>query len=133
MIQIPLECPNNSPLSGRCVPATLISGAFLSPSSVQLELCLEKNVIVDDEPIIIHATITNQSHVSIKKLKANLVQYYEISFSEGSRKKKVQRLEINEGFPLAPGGTLTKVTLRTRNANYNLETSKTRPECQYLL
>lgn len=108
MIQVPSEPLSYSPLTSRCFPSTLISGAFLSPNSVQLELCLEKNVIMEDEPIIVHVTITNQSNVSIRKMKAALIQFYEISFSGGSRKMKVQRLESDQGFPISPGGTLTK-------------------------
>lgn len=39
-----------------------------------------------------------------------LTQFYKLSFSEGRRKILINSIEINNGFPVTPGGTLNQVS-----------------------
>jgi len=97
-------------------PAVAINHpVFLSPGRVQLEVCLEKTIICDEEPLVINLTISNNSNQTIKRMKAKLMQFYSLTFLKGQKKVEITRAVSTEGFPVAPGGTLNQtVTLFPR-------------------
>ena len=104
--------------------ATVSRPILLGCGQVQLDVCLEKTFIGEDEPIVLHVTMANHSGRSLKKLKATLVQTYGVSFSSGRRKKSVVSMESEAGFPVGPGGTLNRVRpnfiLKIQSLDFNL-------------
>jgi len=115
LIQLPGTSENDS-AAIVIPPAVAINHpVFLSPGNVQLEVCLEKTILHDEEPLIIHVTISNNSNQAIKKMKTRLMQYYTVTILKGEKKIEITGAQTTDGFPIAPGGTLSQtVTLFPR-------------------
>ena len=92
LIQLPGMSETDS--SGIVIPPAVAINhpVFLSPGNVQLEVCLEKTIIYDEEPLIIHVTIANNSNQAIKKMKVLL----SFSLILKSLKSSLKSIEINQ-------------------------------------
>lgn len=115
LIQLPGMSETDS--SGIVIPPAVAINhpVFLSPGNVQLEVCLEKTIIYDEEPLIIHVTIANNSNQAIKKMKTKLMQFYTVTILKGEKKIEITGSQTTDGFPIAPGGSLSQtVTLFPR-------------------
>ncbi|KAJ6222504.1 hypothetical protein RDWZM_001049 [Blomia tropicalis] len=92
-------------------PCVEISKDFvMSPNKLHLEASLDKEVYHHGEDIVVNVHIANNSNRSVKKIKISVRQFADIClFSTAQYKCSVAEIESEDGYPLGPGFTLSKV------------------------
>ncbi|XP_043672096.1 beta-arrestin-1 isoform X2 [Vespula pensylvanica] len=92
-------------------PYVEVSKEFLmSPSRLHLEASLDKELYHHGENIAINVHIANNSNRTVKKIKVSVRQFADIClFSTAQYKCIVAEAESEEGCPVGPGFTLSKV------------------------
>lgn len=101
-------------------PSIEVSKEFMmSPNKLHLEASLDKELYHHGENIAINVHIANNSNRSVKKIKVSVRQFAEIClFSTAQYKCTVAETDSEEGCPIGPGFTLSKVfTLKPLLAN----------------
>uniref|UniRef100_A0AC34QSU5 Arrestin C-terminal-like domain-containing protein n=1 Tax=Panagrolaimus sp. JU765 TaxID=591449 RepID=A0AC34QSU5_9BILA len=83
---------------------------IMSPGLLHLEASLDKEMYYHGEDISVNVHIQNNSNRTVKKIKVAVVQTAEICiFTTASYSCDVDKIESSEGFPVGPGGTLSKI------------------------
>lgn len=92
-------------------PSVEVSKEFMmSPNKLHLEVSLDKELYHHGESIGINVHIANNSNRTVKKIKASVRQFADIClFSTAQYKCTVAEMESEEGCPVGPGFTLSKV------------------------
>ncbi|XP_031787336.1 beta-arrestin-1 isoform X3 [Nasonia vitripennis] len=92
-------------------PSTEVSKDFMmSPSKLHLEASLDKELYHHGENIAVNVHIANNSNRTVKKIKVSVRQFADIClFSTAQYKCTVAEAESEEGCPVGPGFTLSKV------------------------
>ncbi|KAL3289773.1 hypothetical protein HHI36_023168 [Cryptolaemus montrouzieri] len=92
-------------------PSIEVSKEFMmSPNKLHLEASLDKELYHHGENIAVNVHIANNSNRSVKKIKVSVRQFADIClFSTAQYKCTVAVTESEEGFPIGPGFTLSKV------------------------
>ncbi|XP_014608560.1 PREDICTED: beta-arrestin-1 isoform X1 [Polistes canadensis] len=92
-------------------PYVEVSKEFLmSPSKLHLEASLDKELYHHGENIAINVHIANNSNRTVKKIKVSVRQFADIClFQTAQYKCVVAEAESEEGCPVGPGFTLSKV------------------------
>ncbi|XP_011503647.1 PREDICTED: beta-arrestin-1 isoform X4 [Ceratosolen solmsi marchali] len=92
-------------------PSTEVSKDFMmSPSKLYLEASLDKELYHHGENIAVNVHIANNSNRTVKKIKVSVRQFADIClFSTAQYKCTVAEAESEEGCPVGPGFTLSKV------------------------
>ncbi|KAK2589128.1 hypothetical protein KPH14_001952 [Odynerus spinipes] len=92
-------------------PYVEVSKEFLmSPSKLHLEASLDKELYHHGENIAVNVHIANNSNRTVKKIKVSVRQFADIClFSTAQYKCTVAEAESEEGCPVGPGFTLSKV------------------------
>uniref|UniRef100_A0A0N5A9M2 Arrestin_C domain-containing protein n=1 Tax=Syphacia muris TaxID=451379 RepID=A0A0N5A9M2_9BILA len=100
-----------SPFENRPQPSTEVTKEFLmSPGLLHLETSLDKEMYYHGESISVNVHVQNNSNRTVKKIKVAVVQVADIClFTTASYTCEVAKVESNEGFPVGPGATLSKV------------------------
>ncbi|XP_055331661.1 beta-arrestin arr-1-like isoform X2 [Paramacrobiotus metropolitanus] len=100
-----------APEVSREQPTIEISKDFvMSPAKLHLEVTLDKEMYYHGESIAVNVQITNNSSKSVKRIKVGVIQVADIClFSTAKYKCTVAEIESEEGFPVGPGFTLSKV------------------------
>ncbi|CAL1273674.1 unnamed protein product, partial [Larinioides sclopetarius] len=90
-------------------PSVEVSKDFMmSPNKLHLEASLDKELYSHGETIAVNVHIANNSNRNVKKIKVSVRQFADIClFSTAQYKCTVA--EIEEGCPIGPGFTLSKV------------------------
>lgn len=95
---------------------------MMSPNKLHLEVSLDKDIYHHGENIAVNVHVSNNSQKSVKKVKVSIRQITDIClFSPASFKWTVAELESEEGFPIGPGSTLSKVYYLTPRLANNIE------------
>ncbi|KAG9509233.1 Beta-arrestin-1, partial [Fragariocoptes setiger] len=82
----------------------------MSPNKLNLEASLDKELYHHGESIAVNVHIANNSNRTVKKIKVSVRQFADIClFSAAQYKCTVADLESEEGCPIGPGFTLSKV------------------------
>ncbi|VDP42777.1 unnamed protein product, partial [Soboliphyme baturini] len=97
--------------SSRPQPHVEVSREFIMSSGMlHMEASLDKEMYYHGESIVVNVYVQNNSSKSVKKIKVAVVQIADIClFMTASYQCDVAKLESVEGFPISPGGTLSKV------------------------
>ncbi|CAF4809649.1 unnamed protein product, partial [Rotaria sp. Silwood1] len=83
---------------------------MMSPAPLHLECTLDKEMYYHGESINVNVVVTNNSNKTLRKIRISVKQSAEIClFTNAHYKCTVAELETDEGFPLTPCSTLTKV------------------------
>uniref|UniRef100_A0AC35G0F7 Arrestin C-terminal-like domain-containing protein n=1 Tax=Panagrolaimus sp. PS1159 TaxID=55785 RepID=A0AC35G0F7_9BILA len=83
---------------------------LMSPGLLHLEASLDKEMYYHGEKIAVNVHIQNNSNRTVKKIKVSVVQTAEICiFTTAAYSCDVDKIESSEGFPVGPGGTLSKI------------------------
>ncbi|CAF1125390.1 unnamed protein product [Adineta ricciae] len=83
---------------------------MMSPAPLHLECTLDKEMYYHGESINVNVVVTNNSSKTLRKIRISVKQYAEICmFTNAHYKCTVAELETDEGFPITPCSTLTKV------------------------
>uniref|UniRef100_A0A7E4V002 Arrestin_C domain-containing protein n=1 Tax=Panagrellus redivivus TaxID=6233 RepID=A0A7E4V002_PANRE len=83
---------------------------LMSPGLLHLEASLDKEMYYHGENIAVNVHIQNNSNRTVRKIKVSVQQTAEICiFTTASYSCDVDKIESSEGFPVGPGGTLSKV------------------------
>lgn len=92
-------------------PFVEISKDFMmSPNKMNFEISLDKKLYHHGESIAVNVHIANNSNRTVKKIKVSVRQYADIClFSTAQYKCTVAKIENEEGCPVGPGSTLSKV------------------------
>ncbi|GFU58845.1 beta-arrestin-2 [Nephila pilipes] len=92
-------------------PSVEVSKDFMmSPNKLHLEASLDKELYSHGETIAVNVHIANNSNRSVKKIKVSVRQFADIClFSTAQYKCTVAEIESEEGCPIGPGFTLSKV------------------------
>ncbi|KAG8194551.1 hypothetical protein JTE90_013298 [Oedothorax gibbosus] len=92
-------------------PSVEVSKEFMmSPNKLHLEASLDKELYCHSEEIAVNISIANNSNRSVKKIKVSVRQWADIIlFSTAQYKATVAELESEDGCPVGPGFTLSKV------------------------
>ncbi|XP_028966309.1 arrestin red cell [Galendromus occidentalis] len=92
-------------------PSTEVSKEFvMSPNKLHLEASLDKELYHHGEEIAVNVHIANNSNRSVKRVKVSVRQIADIClFSSAQYKCTVAQVDSDEGCPIAPGFTLSKV------------------------
>ncbi|XP_076173101.1 beta-arrestin protein kurtz isoform X4 [Ptiloglossa arizonensis] len=92
-------------------PSVEVSKEFMmSPNKLYLEASLDKELYHHGENIAVNVHIANNSNRSVKKIKVSVRQFADIClFSTAQYKCTVAEVESEEGCPVGPGFTLSKV------------------------
>ncbi|XP_015920962.1 beta-arrestin-1 [Parasteatoda tepidariorum] len=92
-------------------PSVEVSKDFMmSPNKLHLEASLDKELYHHAEEIAVNVHIANGSNRSVKKVKVSVRQFADIClFSTAQYKCTVAEIESEEGCPVGPGFTLSKV------------------------
>ncbi|GAB6019767.1 Beta-arrestin-1 [Chamberlinius hualienensis] len=92
-------------------PSVEVSKDFvMSPNKLHLEASLDKELYHHGESIGVNVHIANNSNRTVKKIKVSVRQFADIClFSTAQYKCTVADLESEEGCPIGPGFTLSKV------------------------
>ncbi|CCD67242.1 Beta-arrestin arr-1 [Caenorhabditis elegans] len=100
-----------APFESRPQPMVDVSKYFMMSSGLlHMEVSLDKEMYYHGESISVNVHIQNNSNKTVKKLKIYIIQVADIClFTTASYSCEVARIESNEGFPVGPGGTLSKV------------------------
>ncbi|XP_050498353.1 beta-arrestin-1 isoform X1 [Diabrotica virgifera virgifera] len=92
-------------------PSVEVSKEFMmSPNKLYLEASLDKKLYHHGENIAVNVHIANNSNRTVKKIKVSVRQFADIClFSTAQYKCTVAETESEEGCPIGPGFTLSKV------------------------
>jgi len=92
-------------------PMVEVSKDFMmSPNKLNLEVSLDKELYHHGESIAVNVHISNNSNRTVKKVKVSVRQFADIClFSTAQYKCTVAEVESEEGCPVGPGATLSKV------------------------
>ncbi|GBN26836.1 Beta-arrestin-1 [Araneus ventricosus] len=92
-------------------PSVEVSKDFMmSPNKLHLEASLDKELYSHGETIAVNVHIANNSNRNVKKIKVSVRQFADIClFSTAQYKCTVAEIESEEGCPIGPGFTLSKV------------------------
>ncbi|XP_076324313.1 arrestin red cell-like isoform X1 [Tachypleus tridentatus] len=92
-------------------PNVEVSKEFMmSPNKLHLEASLDKEVYHHGEEIAVNVHIANNSNRTVKKVKVSVRQFADIClFSTAQYKCTVASVESEDGCPVGPGFTLSKV------------------------
>ncbi|XP_014258491.1 beta-arrestin-1 isoform X2 [Cimex lectularius] len=92
-------------------PSVEVSKEFMmSPNKLHLEASLDKELYHHGESIAVNVHIANNSNRTVKKIKVSVRQFADIClFSTAQYKCTVAEAESEEGCPIGPGFTLSKV------------------------
>ncbi|XP_012150441.1 beta-arrestin protein kurtz isoform X3 [Megachile rotundata] len=92
-------------------PSVEVSKEFvMSPNKLFLEVSLDKQLYHHGENIAVNVHIANNSNRTVKKIKVSVRQFADIClFSTAQYKCTVAEAESEEGCPVGPGFTLSKV------------------------
>lgn len=92
-------------------PSVEVSKEFMmSPNKLYLEASLDKKLYHHGENIAVNVHIANNSNRTVKKIKVSVRQFADIClFSTAQYKCTVAEIESEEGCPIGPGFTLSKV------------------------
>lgn len=92
-------------------PSVEVSKEFMmSPNKLYLEASLDKELYHHGENIAVNVHIANNSNRTVKKIKVSVRQFADIClFSTAQYKCTVAETESEEGCPIGPGFTLSKV------------------------
>lgn len=92
-------------------PSVEVSKDFMmSPNKLHLEASLDKELYHHGENIAVNVHVTNNSNRTVKKIKVSVRQFADIClFSTAQYKCTVAETESEEGCPVGPGFTLSKV------------------------
>ncbi|XP_015785583.1 beta-arrestin-1 [Tetranychus urticae] len=92
-------------------PSVEVSKQFvMSPNKLHLEASLDKELYHHGEDIAVNVHIANNSNRSVKKIKVSVRQFSDIClFSTAQYKCTVAEIQSEDGFPVSPGFTLSKV------------------------
>lgn len=83
---------------------------MMSPNKLYLEASLDKKLYHHGENIAVNVHIANNSNRTVKKIKVSVRQFADIClFSTAQYKCTVAETESEEGCPIGPGFTLSKV------------------------
>ncbi|XP_020289279.1 beta-arrestin-1-like isoform X3 [Pseudomyrmex gracilis] len=96
-------------------PSVEVSKEFMmSPNKLHLEASLDKELYHHGESIAVNVHIANNSNRTVKKIKVSVRQFADIClFSMAQYKCTVAEAESEEGCPVGPGFTLSKVFMLT--------------------
>ncbi|XP_067008243.1 beta-arrestin-1 isoform X1 [Anabrus simplex] len=96
-------------------PSVEVSKEFMmSPNKLHLEASLDKELYHHGENIAVNVHIANNSNRTVKKIKVSVRQFADIClFSTAQYKCTVAEVESEEGCPIGPGFTLSKVFVMT--------------------
>ncbi|XP_047119074.1 beta-arrestin-1 isoform X1 [Schistocerca piceifrons] len=96
-------------------PSVEVSKEFMmSPNKLHLEASLDKELYHHGENIAVNVHIANNSNRTVKKIKVSVRQFADIClFSTAQYKCTVAEAESEEGCPIGPGFTLSKVFVLT--------------------
>jgi beta-arrestin len=92
-------------------PMVEVSKDFMmSPNKLNLEVSLDKELYHHGESIAVNVHISNNSNRTVKKVRVSVRQFADIClFSTAQYKCTVAEIESEEGCPVGPGSTLSKV------------------------
>ncbi|XP_023235075.1 beta-arrestin-1-like isoform X2 [Centruroides sculpturatus] len=92
-------------------PSVEVSKEFMmSPNKLHLEASLDKELYHHGEDIAVNVHIANNSNRTVKKIKVSVRQFADIClFSTAQYKCTVAEIESEDGCPVGPGFTLSKV------------------------
>lgn len=92
-------------------PSVEVSKEFvMSPNKLHLEASLDKELYHHGEDIAVNVHIANNSNRTVKKVKVSVRQFADIClFSTAQYKCTVAEIDSEEGCPVGPGFTLSKV------------------------
>ncbi|KAK3856393.1 hypothetical protein Pcinc_037281 [Petrolisthes cinctipes] len=92
-------------------PSVEVSKEFMmSPNKLHLEASLDKELYYHGETVAVNVHIQNNSNKSVKKIKVSIRQFADIClFSTAQYKCTVAEVESEDGCPVGPGFTLSKV------------------------
>jgi beta-arrestin len=92
-------------------PSVEVSKEFMmSPNKLHLEASLDKELYHHGEDIAVNVHIANNSNRTVKKVKVSVRQFADIClFSTAQYKCSVAEVESEDGCPVSPGFTLSKV------------------------
>ncbi|XP_076344241.1 beta-arrestin-1-like [Tachypleus tridentatus] len=92
-------------------PSVEISKEFMmSPNKLHLEASLDKELYYHGEEIAVNVHVANNSNRTVKKIKVSVRQFADIClFSTAQYKCSVAEVESEDGCPIGPGFTLSKV------------------------
>ncbi|XP_047480739.1 beta-arrestin-1-like isoform X4 [Penaeus chinensis] len=92
-------------------PSVEVSKEFMmSPNKLHLEASLDKELYYHGETVAVNVHIQNNSNKSVKKIKVSIRQFADIClFSTAQYKCTVAETESEDGCPVGPGFTLSKV------------------------
>lgn len=92
-------------------PSIEVSKEFMmSPNKLHLEASLDKELYHHGEKVGVNVHVANNSNRTVKKIKVTIRQFADIClFSTAQYKCTVAELEGEDGCPVAPGFTLSKV------------------------
>uniref|UniRef100_A0A8D8S1G5 Beta-arrestin-1 n=1 Tax=Cacopsylla melanoneura TaxID=428564 RepID=A0A8D8S1G5_9HEMI len=96
-------------------PSVEVSKEFMmSPNKLHLEASLDKELYYHGESIAVNVHVANNSNRTVKKIKVSVRQFADIClFSTAQYKCTVAETESEEGCPIGPGFTLSKVCVLT--------------------
>ncbi|XP_015789824.1 beta-arrestin-2 isoform X1 [Tetranychus urticae] len=102
-------------------PSVEISKQFvMSPNKLHLEASLDKELYHHGEDIAVNVHIANNSNRTVRKLKISVRQFADIClFSTAQYKCSVAEIESEDGCPVSPGFTLSKVYYLRPNLSDN--------------
>ncbi|RWS31063.1 arrestin red cell isoform 1-like protein [Leptotrombidium deliense] len=92
-------------------PSIEVSKEFMmSPNKLHLEASLDKELYHHGEDIAVNVHIANNSNRTVKKVKVSVRQFADIClFSTAQYKCTVAEIDSEDGCPVSPGFTLSKV------------------------
>jgi len=92
-------------------PSVEVSKEFMmSPNKLHLEASLDKELYYHGETVAVNVHIQNNSNKSVKKIKVTIRQFADIClFSTAQYKCTVAEVESEEGCPVGPGFSISKV------------------------
>ncbi|XP_076043459.1 beta-arrestin protein kurtz isoform X1 [Oratosquilla oratoria] len=92
-------------------PSVEVSKEFMmSPNKLHLEVSLDKELYYHGETVAVNVHIQNNSNKSVKKIKVSIRQFADIClFSTAQYKCTVAEVESEEGCPVGPGFSISKV------------------------
>lgn len=92
-------------------PMVEVSKDFMmSPNKLNLEVSLDRELYHHGESIAVNVHVSNNSNRTVKKIKVSVRQFADIClFSTAQYKCTVAEIESEEGCPVGPGATLSKV------------------------
>lgn len=92
-------------------PMVEVSKDFMmSPNKLNLEVSLDKSLYHHGESIAVNVHVSNNSNRTVKKVKVSFRQFADIClFSTAQYKCTVAEIDSEDGCPVGPGSTLSKV------------------------